>query len=599
MPALTESEGGKIKPSGYTHEFTEEQYKEIIRCRDDPIYFIENYVKIKVVKHGAMKFKLYEFQKRLIKTYIENGRSIAMLSRQCGKTATAAAFLLWWAIFKSGQHILIASKDQIGADEIMERLWFAYEELPWFIKPGTRKNDVRTKHFDNGSKIETIATTSTAGRGKSISLLYLDEFAYVPPRMAEAFWTSIFPTLSSGGNCIVTSTPNTDEDKFAQLWFSAKPSPYTDPWVDRLAQKYAVERQEDEEKYETIFETDEAQSDFDERSISSIDIDDERDDEGFVSFHAHWVSVPEKIDAKGNIVSFRDDRFKRNQLKQGITHENWMRDFECCFISGEDTLISGMKLATLRNTVRDPRFVDRWGCRWYEEILPNTPYAVVLDPSGDGVGDDAALQVWELPYLRQVAEWNDAMANQDEQVRMLKRVLNRLDIIQNNHVSHDGVDRIYYSVERNALGVGIIRALEFMGFELFPGTFIDASDISSSPRAESVREMKLSNYRGLHTTNATKKRYAQDFKQLIERNLFIVRSKFLSSQLKNFIKSKSSWGAKEGSKDDLVMCGILMCHLIDELRMQEIDLDDYVRPVIDEDDDYNVDEENQVFIPSV
>lgn len=597
MPVL-EVDGGKIKPSGYKQEYTLEQAKELAKCAKDPIYFIEKYVYLKHPKMGRMLMQLYPFQKRLIQTYTENRKCISMLSRQCGKTQTASAYILWWAIFKDDQYILVASKDQGGADEIMERMWFSYEELPWWIKPGVRKNDVKTKHFDNGTKIVSTATTESAGRGRSVSLLYLDEFAFVRPSVATEFWASISPTLSTGGDCIITSTPNTDEDKFANIWFNALPSAHTDKWEDKLAKRYTKSDDDDEEPYETIFESSLAQEEFEAKSLRFINEgDDEEEEDGFISFHAHWTSIPEKFKEDGTIV-YRGDKFKRSQMKSGLTNEEWMREFECCFIGGSSTLISGHKLSSFRVTVKDPRFVDRWGCRWYEQILPNTPYAVVMDPSGDGIGDDAAIQVWELPSMRQVAEWNDAEADQDEQARMLKRILQRINALQEMQDEHNGNVDIYYSVERNAVGIGIIRAIEYMGEENFPGWMVDASEISLSVRGESNGAPSISKYRGLVTTNATKKRYAQDLKQYIERNLFTVRSRFLSSQLKTFVKSGPGWGAAEGSKDDLVMSAVLMCHLIDELRYQEPDLDDYVRPILDDyDEDDETHPDNQAMLP--
>lgn len=518
-------------------------------------------------------------------------------------TTTAAGYILWWAIFKNNQKIFIASKDQGGANEIMERLWFAYEELPWWIKPGVKEANVKTKVFDNGTKIETSAATKTSGRGKSPDLVYLDEFAFVRPNEQKEFWVSIFAALSTGGDLIMTSTPNTDEDKFAELWFGARPGDLSDKWEDRMAKRYAV-KEEDIEPYETIYETEEAEAIMAAKNMMLLDDEGEDEDLSFVSFHAHWTSVPDKVvtsgPEKGKVISYRGERFKNNQLRSGLSNEEWLREYECCFIGGDSTLISGPKLASFRNTVRDPRFVDRWGCRWYEQILPNTAYAVIMDPSGDGIGDDAAIQVWEIPTLRQVAEWNDAEADQDEQARMLRRVLERIHLIQEANPDHDGVMDIYYSVERNSVGIGIIRAIEHMGEENFPGWLIDASEVSLSVRGESTMPGSISKYRGLVTTNATKKRYAQDLKQFIERNLFVVRSKFLASQLKVFVKSGPGWGARAGSKDDLVMSGVLMCHLIDELRSQEPDLDDYVRPILD---DYDPDDlnhpDNQAMLPVV
>jgi hypothetical protein len=580
-----EIDGKKVKPKGYKQGYTRGQIKEILKCSKDPIYFIEKYVKLKHPKHGALPFKLYEFQRRLIQTYMDNTRCISMLSRQCGKTATAAAYLLWKAMFNKDYTIFIASKDQGGADEIMERLWFAYEELPWFLKPGTTKNDVKTKTFDNGSKVMTSATTKTSGRGKSPSLVYLDEFAFVPPNVAEEFWVSIFAALSTGGDCIITSTPNNDEDKFAQLWFNAAESPLSDVWEDKLAKRYAV-NDEQVEPYETIYENEliEEKMRLLTNAVSEEDDDDE-EELTFVKFHAHWSSVPDKLNKKGEILKYRGAAFKNVQLRSGLSPEKWMREYECCFITGDNTLISGAKLASFRNTIRDPRFVDKWGTRWYEQIRPNTPYAVVMDPSGDGQGDDCAIQVWELPSMIQVAEWNDNEADQDEQARMLRRVLTKIDSLQNNDPNHGGANDIYYSVERNSIGIGIIRIIERVGEEKFPGWLIDGSEISMSTRGESTRGGGISAHRGLVTTNSSKRRYAQEFKQFIERNLFTVRSKFLSSQLKNFVRTGPSWAAKEGTKDDLVMSCVLMCHLIDELRDQEPDLDDYVKVHIEEDYD--------------
>lgn len=838
--ATTEEDGGKVKPPGLKQSYSKDQLMEIIRCENDPIYFIEKYVKLKHPKHGSMPFRLYDYQKRLLRTYQENRKSIAMLSRQCGKalalntriptpsgwttmgdikvgdfvlgsdgkptrvefttpimrghdcyeivfdngvtiiadadhqwvvssdfydgtpvtvttveildlmadgitpyvrmtaalqgddqdlsvapyalgagaltripgmylrasldqrldllrgiidtkmqvsaagyvfehsntglvdrvyellvglgikvwrtnlglrfksnlyglgsafdwddehlnivavnktysrpvrcisvdnadhmflcgeamvpthnTQTASAYLLWWAIFKKNQFILIASKDQGGADEIMERLWYAYEELPWWLKPGVRKNDVKTKMFDNGSRVVTKATTASAGRGLSVSLLYLDEFAFVRPSIASAFWTSISPTLSTGGNCIITSTPSTDEDKFANIWFNARMSAYSDHWEDKMAKKYAIP-QDDEEPYETIYESDEAREAM--ATLNFLNEDEEEDrEEGFTSFHANWTSVPEKIDEDGNVVAFRGEKFKREQMKSGLSAEAWASEFDCSFVSAEATLISGAKLASLRSTIREPRFVDKWNCRWYEHILPATPYAVVMDPSGDGIGDDAAIQVWEIPSMRQVAEWNDAVADQAEQTRMLSRVLRRIHALQNNHPDHNGINDIYYSVERNGVGIGVIRSIEAEDESRFPGYMIDSTETSMTVRGEKRGATGISKYRGLVTTNSTKRRYASDLKQFIERNLFLVRSKFLASQLKNFVKTGNSWKAKEGTKDDLVMSCILMCHMIDELRYQEPDLDDYIRPEMD---DYDPDDpehpDNVVMLP--
>lgn len=145
-------------------------------------------------------------------------------------STVAAAFLLWYSIFNFDKTVLIASRANDHAMEMIERIRFAYEYLPFWIKPGVR-DDGWNKHtlgFDNGSRIMSTATSENAGRGYAISLLYLDEFAFVAPNIQELFWTSISPTLSTGGSCIMTSTPNGDMDIYAEIWRGAN-IPGADP----------------------------------------------------------------------------------------------------------------------------------------------------------------------------------------------------------------------------------------------------------------------------------------------------------------------------------------------------------------------------------
>ncbi|MFP5434937.1 MAG: terminase large subunit domain-containing protein, partial [Alphaproteobacteria bacterium] len=136
-------------------------------------------------------------------------------------TTTAAAYLLWKAMFTPDCTILICANKLNQALEIMDRVRYAYENLPDHIRAGVTEYNKGTVKFDNGSKITARATTADAGRGLSISLLYLDEFAFVQPRMAQEFFTAIQPVLSTGGGCIITSTPKSDEDMFGQIYRGA------------------------------------------------------------------------------------------------------------------------------------------------------------------------------------------------------------------------------------------------------------------------------------------------------------------------------------------------------------------------------------------
>lgn len=538
---------------------------EVARCKVDPIYFISNYCWIvsSDPKIGRTLFKLRDYQIRLIKHYLDNTRSVVAIGRQSGKTETAAAFLLWWAIFKKDQRILIASNKGDNAKAIMKRLKFMYEECPWWLKPGVVMPggwNVFSVEFENGSTIFADTTTENTGRGMPITLFYCDELAHVKPHIAAAFWTSIYPTISNGGACIVTSTPNTDEDQFAKIWLSAKESVYSDPWNDPMAARTMARIAEPAEEYETFFETEECRvrhTEYEKEATGGI--------EGFAAFHARWDKVPG-----------RGPDFKRKVLASGTTEAEFARDYECAFLTKDATLVSATKLLALNHYTRPPRFVDQWGMRWYEEIKPNMAYAVTLDPSEGVDKDDACLQVFEVPHMKQVAEWNSNQADQPEQARMLLRTLRRIHAIQMEDPMHNKTCDIYYSVERNGLGTGILTTIEMQGEDRFPGFLIDSTGNKT---------------RGLLTTNTTKKRCAIELASLIERNLITIRSRALVSQLKTFVKRGQGYAAKPGAKDDLVMAAILAVQLLEELRMYEPDLDDRVHvDLVDE--TYDPDDEN-------
>ncbi len=456
-------------------------------------------------------------------------------------STTAAAFLLWTACFKEDQKILVASNKGRGAQEIMERFRFMYEECPWFLKPGLAVWNVMSVKFDNNSFVEGTTTTENTGRGLSLSLLYLDEFAKVRPNIQQAFYTSTLPTLSTGGDLIITSTPDTDEDSFAKIWFSAEDFDDSYPWTDELMS----ETEQEVEAYETVYEADLLAS---EAKAAAGDVDEEIN-YGFKRVFVDWREHPD-----------RDDTFKRKMLRQGFTETDWVREFECGFASADMTLIEPIRLLKLNAGVRKPRFVDRHGMEWFEEIRPNAVHAIVIDPS-EGVGrDQAVVQVWSIPDLRQVAEWASTRADQIEQTRMLIRTMKRIYDTQSSDPDHLGDPEIYYSVESNGLGIGIINAIMLEGEEKFPGYLIDAESNA--------------NGRGLRTTSTTKLQFVMQLKKLIERGLFKPRSKQLVSELKDFVRRGRGYEAKQGAKDDRVMSCVLMLHMLDELKYQVDDLEE-------------------------
>lgn len=549
---------GKKKPADHKSEYSEHQMIELDRCELDAIYFIETYCRIVHPKEGVVPFKLYGYQKRLIRAYLENDRVIAMLARQSGKTQTAAAFLLWFAMFNDNKHVLIASNKGRNAIEIMDRIKFMYEELPWWIKPGiTPPYNRLSIKFDNGTMVEAQATTENTGRGLSISLLYADELAFVSPRVQKALITSLSPTLSNGGRWIITSTPNTDEDRFSHIWLNADPLPYSDTWSNSSSTTVETVKVE-EEIYETEFENDKIKEIY--RLSNTIDAEDDDQIDRFKSFFAHWKSHPN-----------RDETFKMKQLNSGITFGEWQREFECIFSGTDDSLITPMVLMKLSQSVKKPRWVDRFGGYWYEQIKPNAAYAMMIDPSEGSGNDNSVIQVWEVPSLKQVAEWASNSADQIEQTRMIIRYLKKIFDDQQNDDNHNGQTEIYYSVECNGIGMGLINSIILEGEEKFPGYLIDSFGNKT---------------RGIRTTHRSKLQFSMQLKKLIERGVFVPRSKHLISELKDFVKVGRSYESKPGSKDDRVMSCVLMLHLLDEVKHQMDGIEQVMHvPLVESDPD--------------
>lgn len=211
----------QIKKPNLQCEYTPEQILELYRCSNDPIYFMKTYMKVRHPTKGSIPFDMYPYQERCIHAFENHRWSIVLAGRQLGKTTVIAAYLLWFACFKSEKYVLVASKDNDAAIDVMDRIRYGYEELPMWLKPGCFYNNRHEIVFDNDSSIKSSATTGGTGRGRSVSLLMLDELAFVKRDIQMEMWTSLAPTLSTGGQCIISSTPNGDQDLYAQLWREA------------------------------------------------------------------------------------------------------------------------------------------------------------------------------------------------------------------------------------------------------------------------------------------------------------------------------------------------------------------------------------------
>lgn len=212
-----------LKPIGYSVPFTVEQVKELLRCSQDPIYFIETYCKIVSLDKGLINFKLYECQKRKIDVILNNRKVILMEGRQQGKTITAAACILWYTLFHETKTVAIMANKAPAAREVLSRYQIMYENLPIWMQQGVKTWNKGDVELENGSKVLTAATTASGIRGKSVNWLYIDEAAIIPNTVADEFFTSVYPTISSGETTkiLLTSTP-LGYNHFWKFWNDAE-----------------------------------------------------------------------------------------------------------------------------------------------------------------------------------------------------------------------------------------------------------------------------------------------------------------------------------------------------------------------------------------
>ena len=273
----------RLKKVGVELSYTEEQVAEIIKCTEDPVHFIKNYVKIVNVDRGLVPFDMWPFQEEMVNTFHNNRFCIAKMPRQVGKTTTTVGYMLWSVLFNPDYTVGILANKGSLAREILDRLTKAYEYLPLWLQQGVVVWNKGNIELENGSKIFAYATSAAGVRGGSYNLIFLDEFAFVPHNMAQDFFQSTYPVISSGQTTkvIIVSTPN-GLNQFYKMW--------TDAIEGRSTYK---------------------------------------------PLEVHWSQVPG-----------RDENWK-NETIRNTSEEQFRVEFETEFIGSSATLISGTKLRSL------------------------------------------------------------------------------------------------------------------------------------------------------------------------------------------------------------------------------------------------------------
>ena len=212
-----------LKKANVAQEFTKEQILEFVACREDPVYFAKNHVKIVSLDEGLVQFKPYDFQEKLINNFHNNRFNICKMPRQTGKSTTSVAYLLHYAVFNDNVNIGILANKAATARDLLGRLQTAYENLPKWMQQGVLSWNKGSLELENGSKILAASTSASAVRGMSFNILFLDEFAFVPNHIAESFFASVYPTITSGKSTkvIMVSTPH-GMNHFYRYWHDAE-----------------------------------------------------------------------------------------------------------------------------------------------------------------------------------------------------------------------------------------------------------------------------------------------------------------------------------------------------------------------------------------
>jgi len=340
-----------LKKAGVQIKYSQEQVEEFLKCAKDPVYFAEHYIKIVNVDRGLMSFEMWDFQKEMIRLFHQNRFVITKCPRQVGKTTTSVAYLLWLTLFSDSQNVAVLANKGSLARDILAKYQLAYENLPMWLQQGIITWNKGNVELENGSKIMAASTSSSAVRGGSFNCVFLDEFAFVPANIAEEFFNSVYPVISSGKSTkiIIVSTPN-GMNMFYKLW------------MDAIGNK-----------------------------------------NGYKPFEIHWSMVPG-----------RDEAWKYETIRN-TSEEQFRQEFECEFLGSTNTLISGQKLQQLvyQDPVYQHDKVKIYHQPVKETDGDNKKdhlYAITVDVSEGKNMDCSAFSVFdisEMPY-KQVATYHSS-----------------------------------------------------------------------------------------------------------------------------------------------------------------------------------------------
>ena len=335
-----------LKAAGVELDYTEEQVKEYIKCSQDPSYFIKKYIKVVSLDKGLVPFGLYDYQEDIVETVHNNRFVIAKLPRQSGKSTTIIAYILHYIMFNQSMSVAVLANKQSTARDILSRLKLAYEYLPLWLQQGIVEWNKGSIQLENGSKILASSTSASAVRGGSYNMIFLDEFAHVPVHIAEEFFSSVYPTITSGQTTkvLMVSTPN-GLNMFYHFW------------------RGATKKQGEPGKNE------------------------------YIPIEVHWSNVP--LYPNGPM---RDEEWKQKQIAN-TSEQQFESEFECDFVGSTNTLVNSAKLKCLSWVSPVEKTND--GLMIYEQPKKDHTYVITVD-TARGQGKDysafAVVDITDPPY---------------------------------------------------------------------------------------------------------------------------------------------------------------------------------------------------------
>lgn len=496
-----------VKKPGQDADLTPEQEVEFTKCALDKFYFFENYVYVQGVG-GKTLFKPRAYQRRAIEAMTDNRFVAALMGRQSGKTTSVGMDCLHDMIFTADYRIGITSYKNSAVLDFMDRIRYAYEALPWWLKPAVTVYNKFSLKFDNGSSVISEVTSENTFRGKSLLRIISDELAFSKPSVADAFIASLVPSLEAAGEASTTrfnviSTPNGTEGAFPSIWFNA---------------------------------------------VAGTN--------GFVPVEVLYEEIPG-----------RTPEFETKMINK-LGRDKFEQEFKNRFIGSGGTLVNSRIMEGIKTI--EPLRQDG-SMSYFVESFRDRKIAISCDVA-EGINEDNhVMQIFDIDTFEQVAEFAD---NTMTQTMYFKEIVKTIKMLYK-----EGASEVFYTVENNGLGQGIMRLIENS-----QDNGLSAATLISDVNADGTNGKRL----GMLTTGKSKLAGCMQLKDMIELGKLKINSKKLMTELKFFIRRGASFAAESGMKDDRVMACVVFCNMLPQLANYEESVDKAINEVNEEEEMWGI-----------